>query len=147
VKIYEKGTTVEHVDHHKWGEVMRRITPTTLVVHWHDGSGTTDEHITDLKPVTGKLTLTAFQSFVASGSDISNPTVDSGYQRKLVQELARIVPDAGTIIVDAEGAKDLAEFAWDLSVAVGQEPNPSGARSLAKLNDEATNLAKKLELS
>jgi hypothetical protein len=94
---------------------------------------------------TGKIKLTDFQAFVASGSDISNPTVDSGYQPALVAELARIVPKGGTITVDAEGAADLAEFANDLSGAIAQEPNPSGARSMAKLSERAYELARELK--
>lgn len=95
--------------------------------------------------ITGKLQLTDFQSYVASGSGISDPKANHGYQPALVAELARIVPKGGTITVDAEGATDLAEFATDLSGALAQEPNPSGARSMAQLSDRAYELARQLK--
>jgi hypothetical protein len=96
---------------------------------------------------TGKLKITAFQAFIASGSDISNPDAalaGSGYQHELALELRRIGPGGGTITVDAEGADDLASFAYDLANAVAQEPNPSGARSLIKLHERASELARGL---
>jgi hypothetical protein len=93
---------------------------------------------------TGKIKLTDYQSFIASGSGISDPKANSGYQPALVAELARIVPDGGTIEVDADGAADLAEWANDLSGAVAQEPNPAGARSLFALHRKAYDLAREL---
>jgi hypothetical protein len=79
-------------------------------------------------PTTGKLKLTAFQAFIASGSDISNPDpeVESGYQRELALELRRVGTGGGTITVDAEGADDLASFAYDLANAVAQPPGARG---------------------
>lgn len=94
---------------------------------------------------TGKLKITAFQAYIADGSDISSPDVDSGYQHELALELHRIGTRGGTITVDAEGAADLAEFANDLANAVAQEPNPSGARSLYSLNEKADRLARELK--
>lgn len=99
-----------------------------------------------MRPV-GKLPITAYQAGEASGSDISNPRVDSGYQPALVAELARIGSGGGAISVDAEGARDLAEWAGDLSDAVAQAPNLSGARSLSGLADRALALARRLEAS
>jgi hypothetical protein len=50
---FEKGMKVEHEDRRSFGEVVRVLTPTTVVVQWHDGQ-LLDEHITDLKPVKDK---------------------------------------------------------------------------------------------
>jgi hypothetical protein len=100
--------------------------------------------MTNLK--TGKLKLTAFQIFIASGSGISDPKANSGYEPALVEEMHRVCHVGGnTIEVNAEGAADLSEWAADLSGAVAQEPNPSGARSLFKLHRQAYDLAKELK--
>ena len=96
---------------------------------------------------TAKIKLTSYQAFIASGSTISDPTTDSGYQPALVRELARIVPGGGTVTLDAEGFRDLAEFANDLAGAEAQSPNPSGARSLYGLAEKCSTLARKLEAS
>jgi hypothetical protein len=83
-----------------------------------------------------KIKLTEYQMFTASDSGISNPTADSGYQTELVKEMHRVCHVAGnTVELDAQGFEDLGEWANDLSGAVAQEPNPSGARSLAKLSE------------
>ena len=94
---------------------------------------------------TGKLKLTDYHSYVASGSGISDPSANHGYDAGLVEEIARIVPYGGTIEVTAAGARDLAEWATDLAGAVAQEPNPSGARSLNTLHRRAWDLYRELE--
>lgn len=94
---------------------------------------------------TAKIKLTPFQALIASGSGISDPSIDSGYQLALVQEVHRVMPSGGTISADAEGLRDLAEWAGDLGGAVAQEPNPAGAASLYKLSQRAYDLARELE--
>jgi hypothetical protein len=89
-------------------------------------------HTTDR--LTAKIKLTPFQAYIADGSDISRPDIDSGYQRALACELHRIGPNGGTIELDAAGFDDLGEFASDLANAVAQDPNPSGAQSLEALS-------------
>lgn len=94
---------------------------------------------------TGKIKISEYVAFIASGSDISNPDAKDGYQPALARELHRVGPKGGTITVDAEGAADLAEWAHDLSIAVAQEPNPSGARSLYGLSERARTVAHQLK--
>jgi hypothetical protein len=83
--------------------------------------------------MTRAVKITPYQAHIANGSDISNPKADSGYQPALTRELARVGTKGGTIHLDAEGLRDLAEFCDALSNAEGQGGNPSGARSLASL--------------
>lgn len=93
-----------------------------------------------------QIKLTPFQAFIASGSDISNPDAhDSGYQHALAMELDRIGPGGGKVTLDAEGFRDLGEFARSLANAVADESNSSGARSLATLSECCYRQARILE--
>lgn len=102
--------------------------------------------MTDTAKITAKIKITEFVAFEASGSDISNPKADSGYQPALVRELARAVRQDGcTVELDAEGFRDLAEWADAMVAPNAQGGNPSGARAMAVLSDRCLEQAKALE--
>lgn len=94
---------------------------------------------------TTRLRISDYVAGEASGSGISDPRANSGYQPALVAELARICPYGGTITVDAQGLRDLAEWADCLSGAARQGGNPSGGRSLTNLATKAERLALELD--
>jgi hypothetical protein len=96
---------------------------------------------------TAKIKLSPYHGFICPGSEISNPDVDSGYQPALVREIARVGTKGGTITADAEGLRDLAEFAEALANAESQGENHSGARSLGRLAERCLAEARRLEAS
>lgn len=96
---------------------------------------------------TAKIKISEFVGFEASGSDISNPDAKDGYQPALARELARVGTDGGTIELDAEGFRDLAEWADAMVAPNAQSGNPSGARAMATLCERCLEQAKLLEAS
>ena len=94
---------------------------------------------------TAKLKISPYVGFEASGSGISNPEADSGYDERLVLELERVGTRGGVIEVDAVGLRDLAEWCDALSAAATQGGNPSGGRALERLAEKALGMARELE--
>lgn len=94
---------------------------------------------------TARLKISSYIAGEASGSGISDPDANSGYQPALVAELARVGAHGGTINIDADGLRDLAEWCDALSAATSQGGNPSGARSLSNMGERCLALARELD--
>jgi len=90
------------------------------------------------------LRITPYQAFELSGSDISDPDSDSGYDPLIGAEYKR-TGGSGTYRLTAPALRDLAEWCDALTISASQGGNPSGARSLANLAAEARKLADGLE--
>jgi hypothetical protein len=94
--------------------------------------------------------ITRFIAGEASGSDISNPNVDSGYSPQLVGELHRVGSGGGTVYLTALSLEDLAE--WLDAMTIGNSegggldggPNYAGARSCARTAEKARTYASRL---
>jgi len=92
---------------------------------------------------TRPLKITRFIAGEASGSEISDPTKDSGYSPHLAEELHRVGSSGGTVRLTALDLDDLAE--WLDAMAIGNSegggmdggPNYAGARSCVKTAEKA----------
>ena len=78
------------------------------------------------------ISITPTITFLASGSDISNPDAESGYDKGLVAELARV--GCGSkgyrkINLTAQGHRDFAEWLEAMEGATAQGDGPAIARS------------------
>lgn len=93
--------------------------------------------------VTAGFKITRFIASEAEGSDISSPGSGSGYSELLERELARLGTRGGTLQLDAEALRDLAEFLDTMVYA--NEDYPSRAASCRLHAERALALAQKLE--
>jgi hypothetical protein len=88
-----------------------------------------------------KVKISRFIAFLASGSDISRPGSDSGYDEGLAIELDRIGTKGGVVDLTPLGLRDLAEWLDAIGMALGYDGNTSGARACAKLAEVCRDLA------
>jgi len=83
-------------------------------------------------PATLPISITPTITFLASGSDISNPDAESGYDKGLVAELARVGCGGKgyrKIHLTAQGHRDFAEWLEAMEGATAQSDGPAVARS------------------
>lgn len=83
------------------------------------------------------IRITPFIAVAASGSEISDPTKDSGYSRHLAEELHRLGSRGGTARLDAEGLDDLAEWLDAIYIGEVEGGSPAGAGSVNKMREKA----------
>lgn len=86
---------------------------------------------------TKPVKITRFIAFLASGSEISDPTKDSGYSPHLASELARIGTGGGTVRLTAHDLDDLSEWLTAMYHAERQGGSPAGVRSINLLVEKA----------
>jgi hypothetical protein len=86
---------------------------------------------------TKPIKITRFIAVEASGSEISDPTKDSGYNPSLAAELARIGTGGGTVYLAAPALDDLAEWLDAITPGHTQSGNHAGARACAKTAGKA----------
>jgi hypothetical protein len=83
------------------------------------------------------IRITPFIAVAASGSEISDPTKNSGYSRHLAEELHRLGSRGGTARLDAEGLDDLAEWLDAIYIGEVEGGSPAGAGSVNKMREKA----------
>lgn len=91
------------------------------------------------------IKISRFVADEASGSGISDPAANSGYDADLVREMHRIGSAGGTINVSPTGARDLAEWLECIIPPLRDERNYSGMRSVGTLADKCLRLAARAE--
>jgi hypothetical protein len=86
---------------------------------------------------TKPIKITRFIAVLASGSEISDPTKDSGYSRHLATELARIGTGGGTARLSAHDLDDLHEWLIAMYHGERQGGSPAGVRAINLLMEKA----------
>jgi hypothetical protein len=87
--------------------------------------------------ITKPIKITPFIAVAAEGSEISDPTKDSGYDRDLAVELARVGNRGGTVYLSAPALDDLAEWLDAIYIGEVEGGSPAGARSVNKMREKA----------